>query len=69
MYPPHPFTTMPQPGQSYVIIDEQSGTALDLSGTDHMSVVCYNLYGGANQKVRPTGRPSIPEPRSLRVGV
>ena len=64
---------MLQPGLSYVIINKQSGTALDLSRTGHVTVVGYDLHGGSNQKVRPVTRPSIPflptEPRSLRSGV
>ena len=70
---PLTFKTMPQPGQSYVTVNEQSGTALDLSRTGRVSVVGYDLHGGSNQKVKPTTRPSILclpiNPRSLRSGV
>ena len=44
----------------YLIVNEKSGAALDLSFADSTSVIGHHLYGGVNQIVRPTAAtPSI----------
>jgi len=50
---------MLQSGHTYAIINKKSGTAFDLSDTDHTSIVGYDFHGGDNQKVRLTTTPSI----------
>ena len=57
--------TMLRPGRPYVIINKKSGTALCLSGSDHMSIIGYNYHGGENQKVRLSAAPPIS--RSVRL--
>jgi len=53
---------MLQTNRAYFITNKKSGTALDLSSADHVSIAGYAFHGGDNQKVRPTAGTSIPGP-------
>ncbi|KAF9779262.1 carbohydrate-binding module family 13 protein [Thelephora terrestris] len=43
---------MPDSGRAYFVINQKSGTALDLSGQDHRSVIGFHLQRSENQKWR-----------------
>ncbi|RVD88207.1 uncharacterized protein DFL_002402 [Arthrobotrys flagrans] len=41
---------MPESGSTYKIINHKNGTALDLSGTDNVSITGWDSHDGDNQK-------------------
>lgn len=50
---------MPESGNTYKIISHKNGTALDLSGTDGVSITGWDSHDGDNQKVRPPSEPNL----------
>ena len=59
-YPHHPHThTMFEKDRPYAIINDKSGTALELSGPDYTSITVSEYHGENSQKVRSTVTPSL----------
>ena len=48
---------MPESGHVYFVVNEQSGTAFDLSGADQRSVIGFTFKESQNQKVWTTAAP------------